>query len=691
MPASINRYNSFEILATLDSANIAVYDIITGATSGGAGIVLINSSVTTPETGTARAGTASTIQLKSTPANNIGAAGCVRTTGGTGSGQIRQIVSWNNTTRTATVSPNWGTNPDATTTYSVEDRLTVASISGNFTAGGEAVTNQDTDSCTITQTGTGADVPGNTYRPDNVVILTGVNDVDSTANLNEDLDDTETGVDTTDGTQFSEYNIIRIEDEDMLVLSISTNTVTVVRGYNGTTATTHSSGLNIYKYYKDGFRQIRNASNSGGWSLHTDPSATSHILLLNCWLFYGRRDQTERTSFISEKENVNTRSGNTFNYITAVDNTTYKTYVRYGDAIYKSNSEANFPPRQTCNGIIIDSITNGFYDYSELRMYDSCLYNAGTAYATGQLLMQSKCLISRLNSYKIDYVGFSNTQESYIDDSLFQSSSLLSTGKITFSKTAFFTALSDWSIFINADSSEAPLEDTEIFDVAETIAGNFGVLFSTTLKHFINCTFYNTMPFVLAASGIFFDEKTFDLKVTDTLNNVISGATVKLLGNTKYSALYVDSGVTLAVAMTNAQTTMNVSDYTLLSAGKVYRIDAEKVLVTDASANPVTVTRAQEGTTATAHIATRTLWEREESILTDSNGDISQHIIVAAQNINGTYTNYNPFKLIVSKAGYKTLKMPLRFGGGTTLSYKTDFVKEIAKLEKYRFREERSF
>jgi hypothetical protein len=72
--------------------------------------------------------------------------------------------------------------------------------------------------------------------------------VDSTTDLNEALDTTETGVDVVSGAAFSANDIILIEAEQMFVVSISTNTLTVTRGYNGTTAAAHVTGLNVYVY-----------------------------------------------------------------------------------------------------------------------------------------------------------------------------------------------------------------------------------------------------------------------------------------------------------------------------------------------------------------------------------------------------------------------------------------------------------
>jgi hypothetical protein len=73
-------------------------------------------------TGTAQAGASGTITLASgASASNNFYRGCVIiTTGGTGSGQTRQIRSYVGSTKVATVTPAWTVTPDATTTYAVK-------------------------------------------------------------------------------------------------------------------------------------------------------------------------------------------------------------------------------------------------------------------------------------------------------------------------------------------------------------------------------------------------------------------------------------------------------------------------------------------------------------------------------------------------------------------------------------------
>lgn len=59
--------------------------------------------------------------------------------------------------------------------------------------------------------------------------------------LTEALDDSETGVDVTDGSLFKEGDVILIDSELMYVSGVVSNTLTVVRGSGGTTAAAHDN------------------------------------------------------------------------------------------------------------------------------------------------------------------------------------------------------------------------------------------------------------------------------------------------------------------------------------------------------------------------------------------------------------------------------------------------------------------
>lgn len=72
------------------------------------------------------------------------------------------------------------------------------------------------------------------------------NYTDSTTNTNEAIDVIETAIDVVDGTVFAYGDIIKIDDEKMLITNISSNTITVERGFLDTTTATHSTATDIY-------------------------------------------------------------------------------------------------------------------------------------------------------------------------------------------------------------------------------------------------------------------------------------------------------------------------------------------------------------------------------------------------------------------------------------------------------------
>lgn len=90
--------------------------------------------------------------------------------------------------------------------------------------------------------------------------------VDSGETLQEDLDTSETGVDVSDGTAFEDgdnFDRILIDDELMRVDVQVGDTLSVFRGYEGTTAAEHTSGATIYKRSRvDGYGQFHASERS---------------------------------------------------------------------------------------------------------------------------------------------------------------------------------------------------------------------------------------------------------------------------------------------------------------------------------------------------------------------------------------------------------------------------------------------
>jgi hypothetical protein len=94
-------------------------------------------------------------------------------------------------------------------------------------------------------------LPESFKRPniiENWVVLLGYDKgiTDSGATLTEVLNDTETGVDVSDGSKFASGDFIFIDNERMKVSSVSSNTLTVVRGINKTPSGDTNSGETIY-------------------------------------------------------------------------------------------------------------------------------------------------------------------------------------------------------------------------------------------------------------------------------------------------------------------------------------------------------------------------------------------------------------------------------------------------------------
>ena len=76
---------------------------------------------------------------------------------------------------------------------------------------------------------------------------------DSTANLAEGVDNSETAIDVTDGSQFTARQYIQVNNELMYVQSISTNTLTVLREESSvdnfpadTVGDSHTNGDDVY-------------------------------------------------------------------------------------------------------------------------------------------------------------------------------------------------------------------------------------------------------------------------------------------------------------------------------------------------------------------------------------------------------------------------------------------------------------
>ena len=63
--------------------------------------------------------------------------------------------------------------------------------------------------------------------------------------ISEDLDASETEIDVANASELTINYAYKIDNEEIYVTAINSNTLTVTRGYNSTTAATHSNGANL--------------------------------------------------------------------------------------------------------------------------------------------------------------------------------------------------------------------------------------------------------------------------------------------------------------------------------------------------------------------------------------------------------------------------------------------------------------
>ena len=84
-------------------------------------------------------------------------------------------------------------------------------------------------------------------------------DTDSTSDLAAAISSSSaTSISVDDGTDFEVNQNIKVGSEEMTVTNIASNTLTVVRGVNGTTAATHSDNANVFEDDSHTYTQTQN-------------------------------------------------------------------------------------------------------------------------------------------------------------------------------------------------------------------------------------------------------------------------------------------------------------------------------------------------------------------------------------------------------------------------------------------------
>ena len=579
--------------------------------------------------------------------------------------------------------------------YSVTNntKFTVVMISGTFDnsgSGGEVISNQDSDTCTITDR-----VATTETTPTNCVIVTGDN-----------------------------------------------------------TAST------------DIFRDIRNASNSGGWGLHTDPSATSHFLLLDALIYIGRRDDSSQSKAISKNEIVDLRAGDVLNEIRICGNSSYKARLEFGEADYVSDDEGNFPPYLTQNGSKIKIGGTGINatNFSEFRFYNSDTYGGGTDGGISSDV-GADTLICDSRTHDVGFLYFSDSTIKVENLTRYNDGGLVITaGGQTWNNSK--TVGSTYDVFF-VGAVYGDITGVTNLTSAGATSGSYGGFAANAFFQLINNKVKPDSLAAFLASQVLIDLKTVDLYVSDYLNNPIENANVSITDSTGFTALLedtgevitaitadTDTGETLSSNINSTATSFNISDASGLSVGDIIQVSNEFMLITNISSNTLTVTRGYWNTIAESHnsgksiftpsdsftvsdasglsagdvicfeveraeitniagnvltidraihdsVATRfskislnntQIYKEVDSVQTDSNGEIAQQSL--RRYVNYSYSsstnafvntenkyNLNPFIITIYKDGYETYTQKFVLGSDTTAeSFKTDAINWRIKL-----------
>lgn len=98
----------------------------------------------------------------------------------------------------------------------------------------------------------------------------------NTSTLSAGITNSATSFDVASGTNFRVYDVIRIDNELMEITAIATNTLTVNRGHNGSTASAHDSADTVQQYIQTPFVK-KAVTQLSGWLYQTRQSSGQRV------------------------------------------------------------------------------------------------------------------------------------------------------------------------------------------------------------------------------------------------------------------------------------------------------------------------------------------------------------------------------------------------------------------------------
>jgi len=124
LPGDVRQYNGTD--GTFASGRPEVNTTHAAGTAWGSGAITraslaADTGLQSLRSGTAQAGASGSVTLDAgaSSTNDFFATACVIITGGTGAGQYRIITAYSGSTKVASVTPNWVTNPDSSSTFAI--------------------------------------------------------------------------------------------------------------------------------------------------------------------------------------------------------------------------------------------------------------------------------------------------------------------------------------------------------------------------------------------------------------------------------------------------------------------------------------------------------------------------------------------------------------------------------------------
>ena len=135
--------------------------------------------------------------------------------------------------------------------------------------------------------------------PVNSILVNGIDDTDTTATLDGDVDAvTQDIIYTTGGGALLPLRYIRIDNEWMFILvSIGSNRVTVKRGMFGTTPASHTTGTAIWYLEEDFPKKLVDKDIAEGWGFCAMDAGK---FTCSCFLYMGRPDQASQTIILTQ-------------------------------------------------------------------------------------------------------------------------------------------------------------------------------------------------------------------------------------------------------------------------------------------------------------------------------------------------------------------------------------------------------